>query len=247
LDADALQELEGRLRVLVEAIRSFSTEGNSTVHQSETADYVANVQTRLQSLSQLPSLVTGTTQTYLASQWKSPQTVATLLGWSLVHDLGRVTSEHNVDARSRSWLDEWLLADALKDTLSHFGLDEYSAQRSIGLIKVLVANARGFATNDGSSLFEFLSLLISDGDVQRFIGVNRYDNVLWFNQEGWDELLWWLFTVTVIEQPANESLQSRHEIVTQLQEAAQASRYQVVKLLDHVRKVAAQGRRQKVT
>jgi hypothetical protein len=200
----------------------------------------------LQSLSQLPSLVTGTTETYLASQWKSPQTVATLLGWSLVHDLGRIIDEHNVDARSRSWLDEWLFADALGDTFRTLGFDEQTTQRSVGLVKILTANGRAFAANDGASLFEFLSLLISDTDAKQFIGVNRYDNVLWFNKEGWDELLWWLFAATAINQTDGEGLQRRYATVTQLQEAAQESGFQVVKMLNHVRQTSAKSRRPKV-
>lgn len=246
LNTEALQELQKRLRVLAAAVHSFSAQQNGTAHESETADYLESVQTRLQTLSQLPSLVTGTTQTYLASQWKSPQTIATLLGWILVHDLARVTSEHNMDARSRSWLDEWLLADALQDTYHALGFDEYSAQRIASLIKILTANSRGFAANDGASLFEFVTLLISDADAKQFIGVNRYDNVLWFNKEGWDELLWWLFATTAINGTDEDTLQRHYTTVTQLQKVAEESGYQVVKMLNHVRQLAARSRRQKV-
>jgi hypothetical protein len=246
LDADALQELEERLRVLVAAVCNFSAEENGAINESGTAEYVESVQTRLQSLSQLPSFVSGTTETYLSSQWKSPQTAATLLGWILVHDLGRLVGEHNVDARSRSWLDEWLLADALQDTYRALGFDEYSAQRSIGFIKSLTANSRGFAADSYSSLFEFVTLLISDTDAKQLIGVNRYDNVLWFNKEGWDEFLWWLFAAAAIDQTDAETLQRHHTTVTQLQEAAKESGYQVVKMLNQVRQLAAKSRRPKV-
>jgi hypothetical protein len=87
--------------------------------------------------------------------------------------------------------------------------------------------------------------LISDTDAKQLIGVNRYDNVLWFNKEGWDELLWWLFTAAAINQSDEEGLQRHYSTVTQLQEAAQESGYQVVKMLNHVRQISAKSRRPK--
>jgi hypothetical protein len=158
-----------------------------------------------------------------------------LLGWSLVHDVGTIGGELGVDVRSRSWLDEWLLADALLDTFNALGIEPGQAQRGVDLVKILTANSQSFATVDATGAFEFASLLISDRDVQRFIGANRYENVLWFNAESWEELLQWLVVASTILLPEEAALQSRHALAAQWQTAAKDAGYQVVKLLEQVR------------
>jgi hypothetical protein len=58
-------------------------------------------------------------------------------------------------------------------------------------------------------------------------------------------LLWWLFAASAINGTDEETLQRRYATVTQLQEAAEGSSYQVVKMLNHVRQLAAKSRRPK--
>jgi len=71
--------------------------------------------------------------------------------------------------------------------------------------------------------------------VRQFLQVNRYHGVLWFNKEAFEELLWWLWLVAVVQigadpQRADEML-ACSEIIKQLCQAAEKSGYQVEKLL----------------
>jgi glycosidase len=86
-----------------------------------------------------------------------------------------------------------------------------------------------------------LESVLRDSDVQRFIGVNRFQGVLWFNQESFEELLWWLLLVGVMEaqaelgRPAEEVsglVTARYAVVRRLREAAARSEHQVEKLLE---------------
>jgi len=85
-----------------------------------------------------------------------------------------------------------------------------------------------------------LEALLRDGDVQRFIGVNRYQGVLWFNKESFAELLWWLLLVGVLEaqtavgRPAeavSTDITARYAVTRKLREAAERSGYRVEGLL----------------
>jgi hypothetical protein len=85
--------------------------------------------------------------------------------------------------------------------------------------------------------------LFSDSDVQQFLFVNRYQGVLWFNKESFEQLLWWLQFAAYIGLRCDPSIPSDAvsfalcQIETVLQsweEAAYRCNYQVDKLLDAV-------------
>jgi len=91
--------------------------------------------------------------------------------------------------------------------------------------------------------YRLLEAWFQDGDVQQFLQVNRYRDVLWFNKEAFDQMLGWTLTVAVIETAANplcgadevaEEVVGCYEIVQQVQKAEEASGYQVEKLLELV-------------
>ena len=50
----------------------------------------------------------------------------------------------------------------------------------------------------GIAMRNLLHGLFADGDVQRFLQVNRYQGVLWFNKESFEQFLWWLRLVARI-------------------------------------------------
>ena len=87
--------------------------------------------------------------------------------------------------------------------------------------------------------------MLKDSDVQQFLQVNRYNDILWFNKESFDELLWWLMLIAAVEvssdpqrSPAKvmKELQGCYEILQALHEAEKKSAYQVEKMLEAVRK-----------
>ncbi|NOS35454.1 MAG: hypothetical protein GQ522_02315, partial [Deltaproteobacteria bacterium] len=78
----------------------------------------------------------------------------------------------------------------------------------------------------------------------RFLQVNRHQEMLWFNKEAFDLLLWWIFLITVVESAADprlkpaekgEVIAHHYETVRGLRRAAERSGYQVEKLLIEVR------------
>jgi hypothetical protein len=88
--------------------------------------------------------------------------------------------------------------------------------------------------------------------VQRYIQVHRYKGVLWFNKEAFEELLWWMFAVGVIDlvleaqdvwdesevgelvlnESAIKSIISCFDQIKKLERAKRESDYQLEKLLD---------------
>jgi len=170
----------------------------------------------------------------------TPAQWACLLGWWSVHSLGKLAGQAGFATRSRVWIDEWLLGKLLAGTFQQLGLDEAPAWRTVGLIKLLTTHQEWFvATSTGAPNADYSVLqgLLKDAEVQQFLRVNRYGDVLWFNKEAFEELLWWLRLVAEIalsQQPSKESTAKRRSvrrIAQQLERAAVKSGYQVEELL----------------
>jgi len=171
-----------------------------------------------------------------------PAVWGTLFSWVFVHALGRIADEANGARQSRTWIDEWLLGRILAGALQSLGLEEAQARQAVTAIKLLTTHQRWFAAEapEKGRAYQVLEALLRDGDVQLFLQVNRYRDVLWYNKEAFDQLLWLLFLLPVIEAGTNplwqtmeviEGLLGHYAVIRELQRAGQVSEFQVEKLL----------------
>jgi len=169
-----------------------------------------------------------------------------LIGWTITHALGRIVSDDDYPARSRSWLDEFLFGKILANALVSFGLDEPSAWKVIGMVKILTNN------QDWSDLlgkgdrvdYQIISLWLKDGEIQRYLRVNRYQGILWFNHEAYTMLIRWMAVTALIriiadteasQTSKSKKLSELSAFITRLESAELKSEYQVEKLLEQVR------------
>ena len=171
----------------------------------------------------------------------APYTWGTLFSWLFVHTLGKVVSQAGFSEQSRSWIDGWKLDKTIAGALTELGLDEATTRRSVILVKLLTNHQRWF---DQKAIYPVVEKLLKDSEVQQFLMVNRYNEVLWFNKEFFEEMLWWLMLVAAVEigfdslRPASEmvkELAECYKMIQALDEAKEKSEYQVEKLLEAVK------------
>jgi glycosidase len=188
-----------------------------------------------------------------ASPWAAGDERAwgTLLAWLLTHELGRVVSEDDSREISRSWIDEWLLNKIIIGALIDLGLDELTARRAVAICKQLIAyhdwwktvKARASGVDLRLEANQLLTRLLEDLESQTYLGINRYQDILWFNKEAYDDLLWWLFAAAVVDLTGQETgtelsktliqkIVACHEVIKLLQDAERTSAYQVENLLE---------------
>jgi hypothetical protein len=83
--------------------------------------------------------------------------------------------------------------------------------------------------------------LLEDEDVRRFLQINRYQNVLWFNKEAYEQLLGWLVAIAVIKLNSDpgmaktqldDEIVNQYRVLQQLKKAQSKSDYQLEKLLE---------------
>jgi hypothetical protein len=240
-----LEEVDAKARALLHAIKEF------TGGQGDEAAVAQELRERLAATLRLSALVRGKAGEYLRARLADDAaTWGTLFGWLFVRDLGRMMLGVGFEELSRSWIDEWQLGRILAGVFGGFGfgLDMQSADYALTVLKLLTAHPH-WLKGGTATLYERLSLLFRNGDAQRALLVNRHRDILWFNKEAFEQLLWWAFVTTVVDSYATTprrsvaEIRKCWEIIRSLQKVSEASEYQVEKLLEEVGKLHTEGAR----
>jgi hypothetical protein len=166
--------------------------------------------------------------------------------WLFIHPLGKLTGRPDWAEQSRSWIDELYLGKIISDLSRELGLDQETRKYIVELVKILslFQNWVDLAIREGFEPVQFAEKLLGNNTVRQFIGVNRYKDILWFNQESFEELIDWLYAIGIIKNykflPEDQTkIENRIEIANQnldkLREAMQQSEYKVRLFLDKIK------------
>jgi hypothetical protein len=189
------------------------------------------------------------------SPWRTGDAYAwgVILGWLVTSPMGKIISDTGYEEVSRSWIDEWMLNKILVSTLDNLGLDDRSNWRAVTLIKLLTSHHAWWTMinihpkkAEGKPAYQILTNILSDNDAQSYLGVNRYQDTLWFNKESFEDLVWWLFIIATLEISSQQTKSDQNSevgkkilqcfnAITALVEQAGASGYRLERLLDLVR------------
>jgi len=247
IDPDLAADVEGRTLHLLREMKQFinGDGGQEVAAEASTAAVAQEVQRKLAASLQLPVLqdrfplpgsrdYRGAGDMLQSQLDDDPAAWGTLFGWLFTHALGKVVDGTGPEsrgqeyaARSRSWMDEWLLGKLVVSALQDLGLDEAAAWWGVGTIKILInhqdwhkletagaASSQVGVSQAGAShaapaqeqagrAHEILLSWLRDSEVQQFLQVNRYGGLLWFNSEAFEQLLRWMLTVAAIDISAD--------------------------------------------
>ena len=242
-DPKLLEELEMKM------IQLFQEAKRTTGGTEDEAALAKESRQKLEAILSLPTLayrfkpIAGYLQRVLT---QTPFPWATLFSWLFVRGLGRVISVTGFPGQSRILIDEWRLSKIIIRSLEDLGMELSTASISVTLVKLLTSHQRWFELkpSEVKPAYRALESLLGDQDVRQFIQVNRYNEILWFNKEAFEDLLSWLMLVAVVEisyppqrsvEEALRELEKCEEILKALKEAEKRSDYQVEKLLEAVK------------
>ena len=173
------------------------------------------------------------------------------LSWLFTHELGLMVDQEGYAEISRSWLDEWMLNKIITAALLGLNGSEGSTARSLSLIKLLISYHNWHVDLPGSEsdvsllqrvAHDLVFTLLSDREAQQYLHINRYQEILWFNKESFEELIGWLFLAALVNYKVaqldinhfKESIGVVYQVISLILEAEEASQYQVEKLLDRL-------------
>jgi len=132
---------------------------------------------------------------------------AILVGWLCTHALERVAGSGVAADRHCIWYREWLLDDVLMDAFQQLGLDESASQRAMSAIRIMTCHPDWYKV-DGRGPVGARAILtewLADEAVEEFLQFNRFEEVLWFNKESFDQLCCWMHVAAAIEIIADAS------------------------------------------
>ncbi len=262
-DAQVLAQVEQKVIDLVQAIQHHTqTSGNTQAVARTIAQEIRTqlkvaleLQTQLANLKPPESPIYRAATAYALKAFDEKNSLpiwGTFLGWLFTHALGKVdmdhpaTDEESAAEVSRTWVEEWLLSKPIITALQDIGMSEAEAQRSIILIKSLI-NYWGWLKNHTPAPPQAHALLhkaLQEWELQTYLGINRYQDILWFNKEAFETFLWWIMyleTIHVITQAdiakahqsdTAEKIGDVYRLAQQLLKAAEASSYQVTTLME---------------
>jgi hypothetical protein len=89
--------------------------------------------------------------------------------------------------------------------------------------------------------YDLISNLLRDNEVRDFLQINRHMDILWFNKEAFEGLIFWMILVTSVKISCDKSMIQKDReammgkaifLMEPLYEALENSQYQVEKLLE---------------
>jgi hypothetical protein len=175
----------------------------------------------------------------------SPEGWLILLSWILVRRLGEFSERDDVRELSRSRMEEWHVGSALADLVQSLGGTREEARRAVAAIDLMIGGG-GREPGVGRAaavLVDHLVEIFASPPGQRFLGVHRYGDALWFNREAFMELVRWMMMVAAVAAIADGSEDVRSRIVEiqravdSVDSAGEDSGYRLNEFLESVRLV----------
>jgi hypothetical protein len=165
-----------------------------------------------------------------------------LVVWNDLRLLGKlITNEPAYAEISRSWLDEWGLARHVDNTLQGMGFDAGQAHSAVTILKLLVSQQGWANTLEDQTAAGLMEKWLGNSEIRSFLGINRHRDVLWFNKEAFESMMWWMMTIGLLDQVSNpdaslteavETLFDAYGLIQEILDAEEGSDYQVERLLE---------------
>jgi glycosidase len=169
----------------------------------------------------------------------------TWLGWVFVNSLGGLNNPetHHDPIQSLVWIDEFGLGQIFANTFQTFDLCETTSWKMVGTIKLLTNQQDWYKQSLKSTPQETLKYWLTDQLVLAFLGINRYDGVLWFNGESFYDFINWMKILILMQtsdlQKSNateayEYVLAANEILNELLTAVVDTEFRIDKLLSNL-------------
>jgi hypothetical protein len=112
----------------------------------------------------------------------------------------------------------------------------------VTIIKLLTSHQDWY--KDHGNTYDLISSLLHDNEVRDLLQINRHLDILWFNKEAFEGLLFWMILITavktscdisIIQESREDMMEKAITLMAPLYEALENSQYQVEKLLEFLK------------
>jgi hypothetical protein len=162
-----------------------------------------------------------------------------MLTWVVARHLGEISAHQDPTGGALELYADWHLRSTLVDTVMAFGRGEDIGQRAAETVALMIDLIDWRSPQSGLERIGLaLSEAIGSAAGQRFLGVNRHADVLWFNREAFEDLLRWLMFAWILDDIVEDSESAPRTIAATaavwevLHAAAEASSFRLVEFLE---------------
>lgn len=172
---------------------------------------------------------------------KQPAYWISLLTTLFLENMGVIATLNSANLQSLSWFSEWRLSKVFEELGNQYGFDQIQNEEMIDTIHMLTSLGDWYNSYLQEGFAHFIQRLVSIPEVQKFLLVNHFKESLWFNQERFELLIFWLLVTSVISLAADakisatifiENILKLNRFKQLLQQALLKSEYKLEKLID---------------
>jgi hypothetical protein len=163
-----------------------------------------------------------------------------LIGWIFLSDIGALVSTENGNEQTLSWIEQWHLGKALSETYVQSSLSRDESNSAFLAVKIAIKHHNWSKDLEQKTPKSLLREWLSDINVQSFLKVNRYNDILWYNREAFSNLLSLMELTALIQSQVNgtsnsvlaETLLTINAFLKQIVKLEKQSSYQVERLVN---------------
>ena len=122
-----------------------------------------------------------------------------LSAWILVSQFHKHIPPMNNPCDGLEWLKKWNLDQSVAMALSKSGMTEDSANQKTIFLKLAVKYQDWFIEDSTKDYSQILKSWLITQDIRESLKVNFYEDTLWYHQESFMELIWWMEIVPILK------------------------------------------------
>lgn len=173
----------------------------------------------------------------------NPENLNILSIWLFLRFIGGESTDSTNLSISRSLIDEWQINKIIDNTLFGIGLESQKVNSSSLAIKYLIQFQDWFEQSKLKSLKSLFNDWVSDEAIRSYLEINRYKDVLWFNKEAFENLLWLMEMIALINTISQtnktvteqiEDIISCNQLIQKLEKSKDNSDYQLLNLIEGI-------------
>ncbi len=123
-----------------------------------------------------------------------------VLTWSLLETIDKMLAAGRRVHGGNLWMREWFLGEQVVLFFQDLGCDWATARRELSLIIILLRHLHRMKQVKTKNHLYLLEPIFKDSEVRRFLLFHWDNDILWFNKERLEELLYWFNAAATIDR-----------------------------------------------
>ncbi|MDP3682757.1 MAG: alpha-amylase family glycosyl hydrolase, partial [Ignavibacteria bacterium] len=119
--------------------------------------------------------------------------------WSLLSQFHKHIPLLNSPSDGLDWIKKWKLDQSITIALSKFGILEDIAKNKMAFLSLAITHQDWYIEGRNKTVTQIFKGWLITPEIRESLKVNFYEDVLWYHQESFIELMWWMEIVSMFK------------------------------------------------